>query len=416
MLIITLPLTTVDNAALFDYALSPDGSVLTSHGCVPLALLPAHPERQTEVVAVVPAQALSWHQLQLPQGSVPKSMFGERGVGRLQAILQGLMEDQLLDDPAQLHLALQPQASANAPVWVAACDRAWLKAALAALSAAGHPVSRIVPEFTPQVLAEAVFVTGQTDHAQLAALLPRSSPGNPATGSGVLVCALSVSTAALLAGSTLELLAEPAVSARAEQIFGRPVTLQQRGERLLQAALSPWDLAQFDLAHAERDRRWTRAAQVFQSFAKAPAWRAARLALVAFCLVNLVGLNAWAWREQASLVAKRQAIGAVLKDTFPKIPAVVDAPVQMAREVALLQRASGAPAGSDLERVLASFSALAPVSYAPTAIDYVANEVRLMGPTLSAPEQAQLVSGLKAKGLTATAQGGQWRIQPGVAP
>ena len=108
LLIITLPLDAADNAALFDYVLSPEGSTVTSHASVPLALLPERDKRQGEVVAVVPAQALSWHQVQLPQGSLPRSMLGERGAPRLRAILDGLLEDQLLDDPAQLHLALQP--------------------------------------------------------------------------------------------------------------------------------------------------------------------------------------------------------------------------------------------------------------------------------------------------------------------
>ena len=45
-------------------------------------------------------------------------------------------------------------------------------------------------------------------------------------------------------------------------------------------------------------------------------------------LVNLIGLNTWAMREQASLSAQRRAVGAVLTDTFPNTTVVVDAPLE----------------------------------------------------------------------------------------
>ncbi len=413
LLILFLPLGAADNASQFDYVLSPDGSTVASHASVPLDLLPTRPDRQTEVVAVVPAQALSWHRLQLPQGSLPRPMSGERGTTRLRAILDGLLEDQLLDDPAQLHLALPPQPVVGAPVWVAACDRAWLKSSLAVLAAAGHEVARIVPELTPEQLTDAVYVTGDADSAQLVGLLVQTLPTERM---GVLAAGLSSATAALFESAGTQLLAEPAAAALAEQWFKRPAMLLQRAQRLLQAAQSPWDLAQFDLAHASRDRRWAALGKGFSSFTRAPQWRAARWALLALVAGNLLGLNAWALHEQSSLQAQRQHIRTVLTDTFPKIAVVVDAPLQMAREVATLQRASGTPAGTDLESILSSFSALAPVEYALTAIDYVANEVRLSGPALPAPVQSELQARLKAQGLSVRLQGDQWLIGPGAKP
>ena len=429
ILIITLPLQIADPAALLDCVQSPDGRLLASHVSVPLALLPT-PERQADVVAVVPLQALSWHQVTLPQGSLPRAWRGD-GARRLRAILDGLLEDQLLDDPATLHLALQPQAQAGVPMWVAACDRAWLSRALAALAQAGHNVTRIVPESSPQALAEAVVVTGELNAPQVAGWLgsPADQPDAPptsATGaspagakqgarSGMLVTPLSATAVTLLSADT-PVVAEPAVAALAERFFQRPVTLLQRGQRLLQAASSPWDLAQFEFTNAQRDPRWAAIAQSVQSFWRAPAWRPARWALVLLLVGNGLGLNAWAWRTQADLSAQRRAVQAVLTDTFPKIPVVVDAPLQMAREVATLQRASGAAAGSDLESILSSFSALAPANYVPEAIEFTANDVRLRGAALGPAEQARIVTGLRAQGLSASWQGQQWLIRAGVAP
>ena len=51
-------------------------------------------------------------------------------------MLEGLLEDQLLDEPEALHFALQPQARGGGPLWVATCDRAWLRAALQVLESA----------------------------------------------------------------------------------------------------------------------------------------------------------------------------------------------------------------------------------------------------------------------------------------
>jgi general secretion pathway protein L len=174
------------------------------------------------------------------------------------------------------------------------------------------------------------------------------------------------------------------------------------------------DLAQFDLAHTSRDRRWALLAGGFSSFLKAPSWRPARWALLAVVMGNLIGLNAWALREQSSLTAQRAQVRAVLTDTFPKIPVVVDAPLQMAREVAALQRASGSLAGTDLESMLSSFSAVVPVGYALDAIEYGVAELRLSGPALTPEAQLQVVAGMKAAGLTATLQGEQWLIRAGV--
>jgi general secretion pathway protein L len=414
LLIITLPLAGADNSVLFDYVLSPEGRTVDSHASVPLALLPS--QRQTEVVAVVRAQALSWHQVQLPQGSLQRSLFGERGATRLRAILDGLLEDQLLDEPVHMHLALEPNPNAAGGVWVAACNRAWLTAMLASLAAAGHEVTRIVPEFTPQALREATYITGEPDHAKLAGLLVQDTSSGEAGPAGVLVCGMSATSVALLAPALAELRCEPAVAEQAEQSFGRPVTLLPLSQRMLLAAQSPWDLAQFDLTNASRDRRWVRLSQGVRSFLGAPQWRAARLALVVLVMVQLVGLNAWALREQSALKAQRQAIRAVLAETFPKIPVIVDAPLQMAREVAALQRSSGSAAGTDLESMLSSFSAVAKTEYAPIAIDFAAGELRLSGPALSVQEQTQITAALKSQGLAASAQGEQWLIRAGVTP
>ncbi len=420
-LLITLPLGPLDTATQFEYILSTDGNSVTTHACGQLNLLPTLPDKQADVVALVPAQALSWHLVHLPKGSLLRNWMTDRGASRLRAILEGLLEEQLLDDPSELHLAIQPQPHADQPLWVAACDRAWLKAGLQALALAGYEAHRIIPESTPETSAHTLYVMGDEDQALLMGGSSVLSADLIHLGRSVLVCPLSASSMAWLNSQSdpadvPELVAEPAVATLAEHLFKRPVTLQHRSVRLLRAAQTQWDMAQFDLQNTRRDRRFAYLMQGATSVLRAPRWRPARWAMVLLVLCHVIGLNAFAWREQTALQTKRLAVQNVLTDTFPKIPVVVDAPVQMAREVAALQRLSGAVTESDLEIILASFSAVAPAGIALSAIDYVAPELRIKCSAPSAPQQSAMIFALHQQRLAAQFDGTQWVIQPVVKP
>ena len=394
-LIVTLLPAPADAAELYDYVLSPDGSTLDEQSRAPLALLPLVGNAD-EVVALVPARKLSWHQEQLPQGTLGRGLFQAGARLRSREVLEGLLEDYLLDETEQLHFAIEPQARTDAPVWVAVCDRAWLRAALQALEQAGRPVSRIVPEFAPDTLTQALYVMGEPDDAHMVFT---------ARG-GVAVWPLSKAWVALLDWpDTSDIVAEPAVAALAEQLFQRSITLQQSAQRRLQAAQSPWNLAQFDLVNSSRARTWKRWSESLASLLRAPRWRAARLALLALLVVNLAGLNAWAWKEQALLNAQRVAIRELLTSTFPQVRVVVDAPLQMAREVAVLQQASGAATGRDMETMLGALGVVVPVNTVPAAIEFVAGELRLKGLNLKPEDFSTASFKLKSLGYGASAEG-----------
>jgi general secretion pathway protein L len=389
-LILTLPDSTADAADGYEFVLTRGDGLVVDSGRAGLALMPA----ATELVALVPAHRLSWQQVRLPRGSVGRGLFRDGGPGRLRAVLDGVLEERVLDDTADLHFALAPDATDEVPVWVAVCDRAWLKAAVAALERAGRPVGRIVPELAPVAADGVLHVTGETNAPRLSAVTP----------GGVAHWPLSAATLGLLNWPAAQpVLAEPAVAALAEQLMQRAVTLQQAPQRHLQALQGAWDLAQFDLANSGGTRRWRRLSEAATRLARAPRWRPARWALLATLLVNLVGLNAWAWKEQSALKAQRQAIREVLTGTFVKVQVVVDAPVQMARELSALQRASGQTSGRDLEAMLAAFAAVGPAQAVPEAIDYVAGELRLKGLALRPDELAALSLRLKAGGYVAQA-------------
>lgn len=401
-LIIALPTTLPTASALCQSVLSDDGRSVLRTQETPPALLPAPPG--ADIVALVPVARLSWHRLELPRGALKASMFQEGGATRLRAVLDGLLEERVLDDTSQLHFAIEPAPRADQPVWVAACDRTWLHAWLAALAQAGRPVARIVPELTPATPPAAdepanpgaLTLSGTPDQARLMLAGP----------DGVALLPLSVASAALLAWpEDAPLHAEPSVAALAEHFFNRPATLQTAPERWLAATNTSWDLAQFDLRYTRGTRTRKHLAGLVAALWQAPRWRAARWAALALVVINLIGLQAWAWKEQSALAAQRAAIKNTLTTTFPDVRVVVDAPVQMARALADLQRRNGTASNADLETMLVNFQAVAPDAHAPSAIEFVAGELRLKGLTGAAADPATLSTRLQPQGYSARLDG-----------
>lgn len=391
-LTITLPAGLPTATASCMAVLGDDTGAVIRHVEAPLSLLPDAAD--SEVVAMVPLEQLSWHQLELPKGTLERGLFQDGSPQRLRAVLDGLLEDRLLDEPDQLHFALQPRAQSGAPVWVAACNRAWLQAWLQALEQAARPVTRIVPELEPSSNdSTRVMAVGTPDQARVLCASPL----------GVSVLPLLPNSASLLTrGDTaIEAVAEPGVAELAEHLLKTPVRLQTAPQRALAATQSDWDLAQFEFLRTRRARTRKQLSTLAASLWRAPQWKPARWSAAALVVVNLVGLQAWAWKEQSALTAKRAAIREVLTSTFPDVRVVVDAPVQMARALAGLQRQSGAASSLDLETMLGLFHTLAPENTAPIAIEFIADELRLKVPPLSDGALTQLVTRLQTHGYTA---------------
>lgn len=387
LLLVSLPLEPATSATEWSYALSPEGRTLADHGRAPAALLPQPRGPGAQVVAVVPVQALAWQRVDLPKGIAP-------GTPRLRAALEGLLEEHLLDDTDAVHLALAPDARGGERAWVAICDRAWLRQALQLLEAAGRGASRIVPEFAPEgtpslvVLGDAaqpLAVASSADTVLALPLTPASLPLLPALPEDAPV------------------LAEPAVAGAAEQVLQRKVSLQQAAQRWLQSARTRWDLAQFEFASSPRARALRKLAGGWGEVLAGPAWRPARWAALLIVLVNLAGLNAWAWKERASLAGKREAVRQVLRDTFPEARVIVDAPVQMERQVAALRQQTGVPSARDVDALLAALAGALPPGRTPAALDYSGGELRARGLSLSPDELRTVAAQLRSLGYLGTA-------------
>ena len=319
----------------FDYVLSPEGHSVGSAGRASAALLP----RANRAVAVVADSDLAWHRITLPKA--PPT--------RLRAALVGVMEDALLDDEPQLHFALAPGAEAGAPSWIAVTHKPWLRGALTALEAAGVELDAVRPASLPQAAPLGHFATCAPDdegHAALQLVLSGPEGVNCLGLAGTLPRALA---APWTDAGAARWTATPQAAEAAERWLGAPLAVLTDAERLLQAASHACELRQFDLAPRHRGMRALRdAAHRLAS----PAWRPARIGLVAIAALHLAGINAWAWQQQRTVESRKEASVALLRAAHPQVRTVLDAPLQMERETSSLRAAAGQPAPGDLEPLL----------------------------------------------------------------
>lgn len=393
MLIIALPHTTPHAAAGYAHVHS-DGHSVQRSATGAAATLSAH---AGEVVAVVPHSRLAWLRVQLPPAS--------QGT-RLQSVLQGLLEDRLLDDPQQLHIVLAPDAETAARVGgqtlVAVCDKSWLREALSPLQAAGLTVQRIVPELSPtdkpvlQVMGEPEHSQSLLCHANGVTLLP------PNTAQWRAFAELSQ--------DDLQIQAEPAMVARVQSTLQRQPMLQSAAQRWVKSSQSAWDLAQGEWAQGrtQRAQRWV--LDAWQTLLHAPAWKPVRWGMVALVALQVLGLNALAWQESRALNAQQASLQNILKTTFPLVTLVIDAPLQMQREVDALQQKSGTASSTDFEPLLAALVGVLPAGQTPQQIRYANHALRVQGVALDS--NAAGVARLKAQGLSLRQDGNDtWVLQ-----
>jgi general secretion pathway protein L len=217
------------------------------------------------------------------------------------------------------------------------------------------------------------------------------------------------------ASPDIDIQAEPGVVAWASALLGRPARLISPGQHWLAAAAADWDLAQFDMRANARSRQlklWQRAASTFWH---SPAWRPLRWGVWVLLAGQLIGLNAWAWKTRADWQAQQESWAQILRETFPKTQVVVDAPVQMARELERLRQAAGQLSASDLESMLGSLGQAMPAGLAaPGQWVYQPGQLRLHNFKPNAADQDSLQKSLQAGGYLWRAEGDAWLMT--VAP
>jgi len=385
------------------YVSSPDGLALEAQGHCAAALFP----KATTVIAVLADADVSWHRITLPKAPGP----------RLRAALGGVLEDALLEDADDVHLALAPAAVAGQQTWVAAVSRRWLRAELAALEKAEVFVDRVVPMTWPDDppighFAETAVDPGSTAHG-IALHWAHADGVASVRLQGTLARALVPSPAP----AETRWSATPGAVAAAEQWLGGPVRVMPPGQRLLQAARSLWNLRQFDLARRNRGTRALRdSARKFFS----TEWRPVRFGLAALLVAQIVGLNLWAWHQRSAIESRQLAMQNLVKATYPNVsPTDVqrDADAVMQRETQALRTLAGKPGDTDLEPMLQAAASAWPADRPPVeTLRFEPGRLTLSAPGWSAEQVAQFRGLLRTSGWAVESNEGRLvlsRARPG---
>lgn len=369
-------------------------------GSGPIGQMP----RAASVVAVVGPWDLSWHRLTLPRAPAAK----------LRPALLNLLEDALLADAHLVHVAVQPQASPGAAAWVATTDRAWLARQLSALEAAGSAVDRVVPALWPDdERPRAHFLESPDDGDD-----PDTAMLALAHAGGVVAMPLAGDLARLLVQS---LPAPPgrwtavaSVAAPAERWLDGPVEVLSPVDSALLAARSAWNLRQFDLVAR---KPWRRSLRELGRAWRSPRWRAARLGLAALAGVQLVGLNAWAWTQRQAVERLQAEQLALLRQTYPQVRTVVDAPLQMQREAQALRTQAGRAGPEDFEPMLAAAAAAWPPGQPPIqGLRFEPGRLTLTAPGWGEAELGKFRERLAAAGLALEAAEGRLVLRVAAGP
>ena len=127
-----------------------------------------------------------------------------------------------------------------------------------------------------------------------------------------------------------------------------------------------------------------------------------RFGVAALVLLQIVGLNAYAWQQGQALESKRVAMTVLLKTAHPGVRAVLDAPLQMQRETDRLRAAAGRAGAADLEALLAAAAAAWPDGVGPTqTLRFETGSLTLAAPGWAEPQVQQFRERIRANGYGA---------------
>jgi general secretion pathway protein L len=296
----------------------------------PLADIP----RAEDVEAVLPASRVLFARLKLPKVSA----------ATIREILPYAVEDRLLADPAHIH-AVAGATDARGETLVAVIDREWLRGMLGVLAEAGLRPRRGWCE-------SALLAGGHADwHVVLG---PERGMLVDDQGVGVTFDRSAVSgfpLALRIALDEASARGDRPASIRVHHEHGEALPDLARWSAETGVAFEPgteWEiLAREEPAAGSIDLLTEEFAPRRGRLSGARVPRAAIVLALAIAVLQLAFVAADTWRlarERTALEARRDAI---FRDAFPEAKVVVDPDLQMARNLAELQRARGLAADDD---------------------------------------------------------------------
>lgn len=305
------------------YAFSRDTRTVEQQGSAPAAQLP----KAERAVLVVQEDDIAWLPVQLPKVTA----------SRLREALGGALEDQLLEEPHLTHLALNKAGLREGQTnWVAALHKPWLEQQIRLLREEGIEIDALVSLSEPDDASSGHAGIGSDGQPRAIVVGPH----------GVALWALGWPGWKTRLEGTMTWTAEPAAASALSEAGMPAARLLNQGDRMLAAAVSGSNLLQFDLAPRMKGSRALLA--VWSAF-RTPRYRAIHVGLALMLLIQVIGLNASAWRSQRETQTLQARAEEVLRQTFPSVKVVVDPRVQMEREVQSLRQAAGLAGPTDLE-------------------------------------------------------------------
>ncbi|MBB3121875.1 type II secretion system protein GspL [Pseudoduganella violacea] len=331
---------------------------------------------------------------------------------RLKAALPGLVEEQVLGDPADCALAIAPAQAEESERTVAVAQRAWLEVLVQAVVAQGaHSVSALPAQLCLPLQPGAVSAALTPADGALELALRQSQ--YQGLGMTVAIDAdNALHTLRALAGDTPITLYLPA-ALRAQY---EPLLANHPGITLEEEHWAHWIAAarglQLDLAlglsalSGTQARKWQR-------------WRwPLRIAALAV-LVNVAGMNIEWLRLKREADSVRQAMTQTFRAAYPKEAVILDPAAQMRKNIALAKANSGEVAPDEFTALSAAFGeALAGLARHDIAASIEYRErsltVKLKPDSVDANGLAQVKAALAGRklALTETAPG-IWKISAG---
>lgn len=385
----------------YAYVLSTDGQTVARQGRCALSMVP----RADTVVAVLAPTDISWHRLTVPKAPA----------ARLRAALASMLEDAMLTDPEDMHLALAPAAKAGQPAWIAACDLTWLTSQLMLLEKAKLRVDRVAPAVWPDEPATGYFHevheagSGAAPDRGLEIVLTWSTLDGVA--SWPLTGGLSRALVPEALPPQTRFFATPQVASPAERWLGQAVTVQTQSEHLLQANRSLWNLLQFDLT--PNSKGFNAVSDRWRQFLS-PQWRPVRVGMAALVAAQVLGLNLWAWQQERQLKLKKAEMTTILKQAYPQVQVILDPAVQMQRETEALRAIAGQPGDNDLEGLMSLVASAWPNETPSTNLQYDGTSLTLAPPPAWGPSDIdQFRSKLSATGAQVEVAEGRLTVRRG---
>ncbi|WP_348700254.1 type II secretion system protein GspL [Duganella fentianensis] len=386
------------------YALVGDAGHLQQQGAAALGSLADLVASARRVVLLLAAADVTLLQVTAPPLSP----------ARLKAALPGLVEEQVLGDPADCVLAAGP-ADAQGVRTVAVAQRAWLERLAQALLAQGaHSIALLPAQLClPYQPGTVTAALGVSDAGYELAVRAAQSAGFGLTLSADALAALQ--TLRALAGSDPVTLYLPAgllsqfaaLQAGSEAVHGITV-LEDQWVHWVAAIRAGAGAGALDLAPAlgttgNAGRQWQR-------------WRWPLRIAVAALLVNVAGLNLeWLGLRRAA-DSVRQSMQQTFKAAYPNEPAIY--PLEQMRKNVALAKADGGEAAADeftaLSAALGEALAVLPRKDIIATLEYRdrALFLKVKPNMVDSAAQAQLRAALAARQLDlAESSAGNWQVR-----